>query len=171
MGFVPERLGSLLLVWDVGPFADRAESKEMFAQLQASGYVRYDDLPLKSKSGAEIPVEFVSNSYDCEGIKVIQCNIRNITEQKRAESERAQLASIAESSSAGNPPEIPGGTDRDAVHAAPSRWPASSSSTTKQQTCTRFATRGAITVTTPRRKQFDLAAHMMPRKEHANQTL
>lgn len=102
-------------LWDVGPFADRADSKEMFAQLQASGYVRYDDLPLKSKSGAEIPVEFVSNSYDREGIKVIQCNIRNITEQKRAESERAQLASIAESSSAGNPPEIPGGTDREVV--------------------------------------------------------
>ncbi|TXT36381.1 MAG: response regulator receiver, partial [Comamonadaceae bacterium] len=41
----------------------------------------YDDLPLKTKSGAIIPVEFVSNAYDCEGIKVIQCNIRNISER------------------------------------------------------------------------------------------
>jgi PAS domain S-box-containing protein len=78
-----EFLGKKL--WEVGPFADRAESKEMFAELQTKGYVRYDDLPLKTKAGARIQVEFVSNTYDCEGIKVIQCNIRNITERKTAE--------------------------------------------------------------------------------------
>ena len=78
-----EFLGKKL--WEVGPFADVAQSKEMFAQLQADGYVRYEDLPLKTKAGAPVQVEFVSNSYDCEGIKVIQCNIRNITERKRVE--------------------------------------------------------------------------------------
>ena len=78
-----EFLGKKL--WEVGPFADSAESKEMFAELQTTGYVRYDDLPLKTKAGARIEVEFVSNTYDCEGIKVIQCNIRNITERKAAE--------------------------------------------------------------------------------------
>jgi diguanylate cyclase (GGDEF)-like protein/PAS domain S-box-containing protein len=78
-----EFLGKKL--WEVGPFADRAESKEMFAELQTTGYVRYEDLPLKTKSGARIEVEFVSNTYDSEGIKVIQCNIRNISERKAAE--------------------------------------------------------------------------------------
>jgi len=78
-----EFLGKKL--WEVGPFADRAESKEMFEQLQATGYVRYKDLPLKTKAGGIVPVEFVSNSYDCEGIKVIQCNIRSISERKVAE--------------------------------------------------------------------------------------
>jgi two-component system sensor histidine kinase/response regulator len=76
-----EFLGKKL--WEVGPFADIAQSKDMFAQLQTTGYVRYDDLPLKTKDGANIAVEFVSNAYDCEGIRVIQCNIRNITERKR----------------------------------------------------------------------------------------
>jgi len=76
-----EFLGKKL--WEVGPFADIAQSKEMFAQLQSTGYVRYDDLPLKTKGGARIAVEFVSNAYDCEGVRVIQCNIRNITERKR----------------------------------------------------------------------------------------
>lgn len=85
-----EFLGKKL--WEVGPFADRAESKEMFADLQAKGYVRYEDLPLKSKAGEEIAVEFVSNSYDCEGIKVIQCNIRNITERKQMEDQVRQMA-------------------------------------------------------------------------------
>ncbi len=74
-----EFLGKKL--WEVGPFADIAQSKEMFAELQAKGYARYDDLPLKTKTGAIVPVEFVSNAYDCEGIKVIQCNIRNISER------------------------------------------------------------------------------------------
>jgi diguanylate cyclase (GGDEF)-like protein/PAS domain S-box-containing protein len=74
-----EFLGKKL--WEVGPFADMKQSKEMFAELQSNGYAKYDDLPLKTKSGMEIAVEFVSNSYLCDDIKVIQCNIRNITER------------------------------------------------------------------------------------------
>jgi diguanylate cyclase (GGDEF)-like protein/PAS domain S-box-containing protein len=69
-------------LWEVGSFSDIKQSKEMFEKLQTDGYVRYKDLPLKTKSGTEIAVEFVSNTYDCEGIKVIQCNIRNISERK-----------------------------------------------------------------------------------------
>lgn len=80
-----EFLGKKL--WEIGPFADVAESKGMFAELQEKGYVRYEDLPLRTKSGALIQVEFVSNAYDCEGIKVIQCNIRDITLRKEAERE------------------------------------------------------------------------------------
>lgn len=74
-----EFLGKKL--WEVGPFADKQQSQEMFATLQANGYVRYDDLPLKTKSGSIVPVEFVSNAYDCEGIQVIQCNIRDNSER------------------------------------------------------------------------------------------
>ncbi|OIR16468.1 cyclic di-GMP phosphodiesterase Gmr [mine drainage metagenome] len=69
-------------IWEVGSFADIAQSKEMFVKLQTTGYVKYKDLPLKTKSGEEIAVEFVSNTYDCEGIRVIQCNIRNISARK-----------------------------------------------------------------------------------------
>ena len=84
LGYTHEEfLGKKL--WEVGPFADIAQSKEMFVELQTDGYVRYDDLPLKTKTGSRIQVEFVSNSYDCEGIKVIQCNIRDITERKVAD--------------------------------------------------------------------------------------
>ena len=85
-----EFLGKKL--WEVGPFADKAESKEMFAELQTKGYVRYEDLPLKTKAGAIVPVEFVSNTYDCEGVKVIQCNIRNISERKRLEDQVRHMA-------------------------------------------------------------------------------
>lgn len=83
-----EFLGKKL--WEVGAFADINRSKEMFAELQTVGFVRYHNLPLKTKAGKPIDVEFVSNSYDCEGIKVIQCNIRDITDRTAAEA-HAQL--------------------------------------------------------------------------------
>jgi diguanylate cyclase (GGDEF)-like protein len=64
----------------------------MFSQLQTQGYVRYADLPLRTRDGARIAVEFVSNSYICDGVKVIQCNIRNITDRKVLEERVRQLA-------------------------------------------------------------------------------
>jgi diguanylate cyclase (GGDEF)-like protein/PAS domain S-box-containing protein len=85
-----EFLGKKL--WEVGAFADISESKEMFSELQTKGYIRYDGLPLKTKSGEQCDVEFISNVYDCDGVKVIQCNIRDITERKAAEAEIKNLA-------------------------------------------------------------------------------
>jgi PAS domain S-box-containing protein len=78
-----EFLGKKL--WEVGAFADIAESQKLFLELQANDYIRYEDLPLKTKSGAMVEVEFISNAYDCEGVRVIQCNIRDISQRKRAE--------------------------------------------------------------------------------------
>jgi PAS domain S-box-containing protein len=69
-------------IWEVGAFSDLPESKDMFSKLQTEGYVRYEDLPLVASDGNVIDVEFISNSYDCEGTKVIQCNIRDIRERK-----------------------------------------------------------------------------------------
>jgi len=82
-----EMLGKKL--WEVGAFADVERCKAMFTELQDQGYVRYDDLPLKTCGGGFINVEFVSNSYDREGEQVMQCNIRDITEQRRAETANA----------------------------------------------------------------------------------
>ncbi|APV49900.1 hypothetical protein BWI17_09515 [Betaproteobacteria bacterium GR16-43] len=91
-----EFLGKKL--WEVGPFADVAQCKEMFAILQEKGYVRYEDLPLRAKSGHRIDVEFVSNAYDCEGVKVIQCNVRDITAHVEAERALREFKAIVEAS-------------------------------------------------------------------------
>lgn len=72
-------------IWEVGAFSDLPESKDMFSKLQTEGYVRYEDLPLVASDGNVIDVEFISNSYDCEGTKVIQCNIRDIRARKLVE--------------------------------------------------------------------------------------
>jgi PAS domain S-box-containing protein len=74
-------------LWEIGAFKDIGTSKKMFAALQREGYIRYEDLPLKTKDGREIDVEFVSNVYQADHHKVIQCNIRDITDRKLAEEE------------------------------------------------------------------------------------
>jgi diguanylate cyclase (GGDEF)-like protein len=56
-----------------------------FEELKLKGYVRYEDLPLKTKDGATKEVEFVSNRYESDGEQVIQCNIRDITDRKIVE--------------------------------------------------------------------------------------
>jgi two-component system, NtrC family, sensor kinase len=78
-----ELLGKQL--WEIGAFKDILANKEAFLELQEEGYIRYDDLPLESKDGRRINVEFVSNVYSIDHTKVIQCNIRDITERKKTE--------------------------------------------------------------------------------------
>lgn len=70
-------------LWEVGAFKDVEASKEAFQALQENEYIRYEDLPLKAKDGGLIEVEFVSNVYLVGGKKVIQCDIRDITEHRR----------------------------------------------------------------------------------------
>lgn len=68
-------------LWEIGLFSDMAESKKAFDELRKNKYIRYDDLPLKSKDGTIRNVEFVSNVYQENDETVIQCNIRDITEK------------------------------------------------------------------------------------------
>jgi diguanylate cyclase (GGDEF)-like protein/PAS domain S-box-containing protein len=68
-------------LWQVGAFKDIKASKDAFRDLQKNEYIRYKNLPLRAKAGRLIQVEFVSNVYLADGKKVIQCNIRDITER------------------------------------------------------------------------------------------
>ena len=72
-------------LWEVGAFKDIKASKDAFRVLQKKKYIRYKDLPLRAKNGKLIQVEFVSNVYRVDSKKVIQCNIRDITERKQAQ--------------------------------------------------------------------------------------
>jgi len=72
-------------IWEFGFFNDVAANKEKFFELQQKGFVRYEDLPLETVDGRKIYVEFVSNVYLVNKSKIIQCNIRDITERKKHE--------------------------------------------------------------------------------------
>ncbi|MBN1424083.1 response regulator [Candidatus Fermentibacteria bacterium] len=72
-------------LWEIGLFRNIVASKASFAELQDKGYVRHEDLPLATRDGREIDVEFVSNVYRVDNQRVIQCNVRDITERRQAE--------------------------------------------------------------------------------------
>ncbi len=71
-------------IWELGPFKDTLESKIPFDILRREEYIRYDDLPLIASDGSIISVEFISNVYLVDKKRVIQCNIRNISDRKLA---------------------------------------------------------------------------------------
>ena len=82
-------------LWEIGLFRDIESSKVAFRTLQETGYIRYDDLPLRTHDDRGIEVEFVSNVYDVGDARVIQCNIRDVTDRKRAQDAlRAALAGL-----------------------------------------------------------------------------
>lgn len=78
-----ELLGKEL--WEIGLLADEQASHASFRQLQQQGSVRYESVPLESKSGEKREVEIVANRYEEDGKAVIQCNIRDITERRMAQ--------------------------------------------------------------------------------------
>jgi PAS domain S-box-containing protein len=85
-------------VGELSPFKDIEENKVMLSRLQKDGYVRYEDLPMETRDGRHVSVEFVSNVYKAGDENVIQCNVRDITQRKRTEAALVRLASIVESS-------------------------------------------------------------------------
>jgi PAS domain S-box-containing protein len=89
-----ELLGKML--WEIGPFRDIAASRGAFRKLQRKEYIRYDNLPLETKSHRHRHVEFVSNVYQENGTRVIQCNIRDITSRHQAEEALANFSKALE---------------------------------------------------------------------------
>jgi PAS domain S-box-containing protein len=92
-------------LWEIGLFRDIEASRDAFDELKRDKYIRYEDLPLKTKDGLRKDVEFVSNSYLVNNVDVIQCNIRDISKRKQAENAQLQsegkFHSLVEQSSDG----------------------------------------------------------------------
>jgi PAS domain S-box-containing protein len=68
-----------LQLWEIGLFEDIAANQAAFEKLRTDEYIRYENHPLRTKTGKQIQVEFVSNVYFVGAAKVIQCNIRDIS--------------------------------------------------------------------------------------------
>ena len=80
-------------LWEIGEFKDIAANRAAFETLRQNEYIRYENLPLRRRDGKMVQVEFVSNVYWVETKKVIQCNIRDISE--RAEKQNNSDARLA----------------------------------------------------------------------------
>ena len=85
-------------IWELGFFKHIVANQARFEEFQKKEHIRHDDLPLETGDGRRIHVEFVSNVYQVDQHKVIQCNIRDITERKRVqmalEESRKMLRSV-----------------------------------------------------------------------------
>ena len=92
-------------LWEIGLFKSIEEGKTAYKEIKNNNYIRYDDLPIKTKKGELKDVEFVSNAYPVDQNLIIQCNLRDISDRKRAENARVQIedkfCSLVEQSSDG----------------------------------------------------------------------
>ena len=72
-------------LWEIGLFDDIDANRAAFAKLQTEEYIRYENHPLRAKDGKVVAVEFVSNVYFVGAEKVIQCNIRDVSQRSEIE--------------------------------------------------------------------------------------
>jgi PAS domain S-box-containing protein len=77
-------------LWELGFIQDKSLAQRAFAELEKNGYIRYEDIPLEKSDGRIFDVEFISNVYLVGKKRIIQCNIRDITDRKRAEDALAE---------------------------------------------------------------------------------
>ena len=87
------------ILWEIGLFADIEASKRASKELLFREYIRYEDMPLQTKDGRRVEVEFVSNLYEVGERKVIQCNIRDIAERRLAEENLKLFRTLLDNSS------------------------------------------------------------------------
>ena len=77
-------------LWEIKAFEDIAASQDAFRTLQEKEYICYDDFTLSTKDGRKVEVEFVSNAYMVDKLRVIQCNFRDITAHRKLEAQLRQ---------------------------------------------------------------------------------
>jgi PAS domain S-box-containing protein len=85
-------------VWELGLFRDIIANKASFEELKRKEYIRYADKPLRTADGSTLSVEFVSNVYLVDDHRVIQCNVRDITERKASEEKMGLMQALIERS-------------------------------------------------------------------------
>ncbi len=77
-------------LWETGSFKGIASTHSAFRALRDNECHHRDDLPMETADGRIVTVEFASKVYLVDHSKVIQCNLRDITERKRLEAELSQ---------------------------------------------------------------------------------
>ena len=66
---------------DIGIMIDLGDFQTTMEDLNKNGMIKYDDVPVKTKSGQHIDTDI----YLVDRARLVQCNIRDITERKQTE--------------------------------------------------------------------------------------
>ncbi|MFL6581693.1 MAG: PAS domain S-box protein [Burkholderiales bacterium] len=85
LGRTPQQLVGKYL-WELGLFADEASGRAAFHELQDKDYHRFQDLSVVTPDGQRHDVEFTCNAYMANNMRFMQCNVRDVTARRRAES-------------------------------------------------------------------------------------
>ncbi len=81
-------------IYEITPFNSVIINENKFNEFKKKGYIRYDDLSIKAKSGSIKYVEFILSIYQVGDKKLIQCNIRDLTERRDLEEAKIGFLSI-----------------------------------------------------------------------------
>lgn len=84
---------------ELGLFKDRVKGDAAIRQLLATGHLTYEDLRLETKAGENRDVEFTASVYEEGTRRIIQCNVRDVTEHKNIEAaqrEQVDLLTVAQ---------------------------------------------------------------------------
>jgi PAS domain S-box-containing protein len=68
---------------EVGLFSDKALLKAAYQRVNKSGFIFFNNMQIQNKDREKIPIEL----YLIDRTKLIQCNVRNVSERKRIEAE------------------------------------------------------------------------------------
>src|SRR6185312_2628570 len=69
------------------PIANASEVHASFLKIRELGVMRFDNLILKTKDGADLQTEVIANTYSEGERRAIQFNIRDVGERKKFERE------------------------------------------------------------------------------------
>jgi two-component system cell cycle sensor histidine kinase/response regulator CckA len=78
-------------LWEVGIFQDQNSFNQVFEKFNTEGHVYCEGMVLQTKGSEHINIEMNCNNYLVQNKWVIQCNIRDISERKKAEEEREKM--------------------------------------------------------------------------------
>ncbi|MDP1662970.1 MAG: ATP-binding protein, partial [Phycisphaerales bacterium] len=79
---------------EIGMFKDAEENKAAFRELQRTGYLRHEHLPVQNRLGERVEVEFIANVYKEGDRLVAQCNVRDISERMLLQQQVVKQAAI-----------------------------------------------------------------------------
>ena len=72
-------------LWEIRLFQDTEFGHSVFRELQEKDYYRFEQLPVTAPGGQRWYVDLTCNAYKTNGKRLMQCNVRNITDRKNAE--------------------------------------------------------------------------------------
>jgi len=73
---------------EIGFSKEAIPAEQFFTELEKTGYIHFKEIPLVTKSGKIIDVEFISKVNFLNDHQIIQCSIYDISDRKRTENAR-----------------------------------------------------------------------------------